>query len=286
MNHLQHYLTKLAEEGSEVAQIALKTQQFGADEVMPGQPLNNFERCHLELDDLTIREEITGEGMNTEIAAEKKWLELGSKEGWHVETKATILENFVREKGLMREFVEFARRSATVDEGGTEGVPDPIVKVRPVGDPDEFVEWRISQDLTDRWGGLNEYNAAIKPLDELTDSGRLTALRDQMWGESTFIVRKDGEFGILFEVEYCSQESEAVRAEDPKWYASLKSQAEVIKTLLAGMKLLAEKFPGVQFGVPDEANIIQNRPAAWAFVADGLLNEQQREELGKALFGL
>ena len=52
MNHLQHYLTKLAEECSEVAQIALKTQQFGPGEVMPGQPLNNFERCHLELDDL------------------------------------------------------------------------------------------------------------------------------------------------------------------------------------------------------------------------------------------
>jgi len=52
MNHLQHYLTKLAEEGSEVAQIALKTQQFGPGEVMPGQPFNNFERCHQELDDL------------------------------------------------------------------------------------------------------------------------------------------------------------------------------------------------------------------------------------------
>lgn len=208
--------------------------------------------------------------MNT-VIAEKKWRELRSKEGWHVETTATILEDFVREKGLMREFVEFARRSATVDEGGTEGVLDPIVKVRPVDDPDEFVEWRISQKLSDRWGEL----------------GRLGPLRDQMWDESTFIVRKDGKFGILFEVEYCSQESEEdLRAEDPKWYASLKSQAEVIKTLLAGMKLLAEKFPGVQFGVPDEANIIQNRPAAWAFVADGLLNEQQREELGKALFGL
>ena len=52
MNHMQYYLTKLAEESSEVAQIALKTQQFGPCEVMPGQPLNNFERCHLELDDL------------------------------------------------------------------------------------------------------------------------------------------------------------------------------------------------------------------------------------------
>lgn len=52
MNHLQYYLTKLAEEGSEVAQIALKTQQFGPAEMMPGQPFNNFKRCHQELDDM------------------------------------------------------------------------------------------------------------------------------------------------------------------------------------------------------------------------------------------
>jgi hypothetical protein len=52
MNKLQHLLTKLAEEGSEIAQIALKTQQFGPSEVMPGQPLTNYQRCHQELNDL------------------------------------------------------------------------------------------------------------------------------------------------------------------------------------------------------------------------------------------
>lgn len=52
MTHVQFYLTKLSEESAEVAQIALKTQQFGPDEVMPGQPLNNYERIHKELDDL------------------------------------------------------------------------------------------------------------------------------------------------------------------------------------------------------------------------------------------
>lgn len=52
MNQLQHLLMKLAEEGSEVAQIALKTAQFGPAEVLPGQPLNNIQRTHLELDDL------------------------------------------------------------------------------------------------------------------------------------------------------------------------------------------------------------------------------------------
>lgn len=52
MKQLQFYLGKMAEECTEVAQIALKTSQFGPGEVMPGQPLNNFERCHQELDDL------------------------------------------------------------------------------------------------------------------------------------------------------------------------------------------------------------------------------------------
>lgn len=52
MKLVQYYLAKLAEEGAEVAQIALKTQQFGPHEAMPGQPLNNFQHCHLELDDL------------------------------------------------------------------------------------------------------------------------------------------------------------------------------------------------------------------------------------------
>ncbi len=52
MSQLQHLLVKLAEEGSEIAQIALKTSQFGAHEIMPGQPHTNFQRCHQELDDL------------------------------------------------------------------------------------------------------------------------------------------------------------------------------------------------------------------------------------------
>ena len=52
MNRLQHLLIKLAEESSEIAQIALKTSQFGPDSKYPGQPLNNFQLCHKEIDDL------------------------------------------------------------------------------------------------------------------------------------------------------------------------------------------------------------------------------------------
>ena len=50
MNRLQFLLTKLAEEASEVAQIALKTQQFGLDEVY--QVDSNKTRCHAEINDL------------------------------------------------------------------------------------------------------------------------------------------------------------------------------------------------------------------------------------------
>lgn len=53
MNELQYYLVKVAEEAAEVAQMALKTSQFGADEKMPGQPYTNFERLVQEFTDLT-----------------------------------------------------------------------------------------------------------------------------------------------------------------------------------------------------------------------------------------
>lgn len=52
LTRYQYLLTKLAEEASEVAQIALKTQQFGADEVYPAQSLTNTQRIHQELIDL------------------------------------------------------------------------------------------------------------------------------------------------------------------------------------------------------------------------------------------
>lgn len=52
MNRLQFLLTKLAEEASEIAQIALKTQQFGLHEMCPGLDETNAQRTHKEIDDL------------------------------------------------------------------------------------------------------------------------------------------------------------------------------------------------------------------------------------------
>jgi NTP pyrophosphatase (non-canonical NTP hydrolase) len=52
LNRQQLLLVKLAEEASEVAQIALKTVQFGAHETCPGLLQDNFERVNAELQDL------------------------------------------------------------------------------------------------------------------------------------------------------------------------------------------------------------------------------------------
>lgn len=52
MNRLQFLLTKLAEEGTEVAQIALKTSQFGMKEKHPDLAQNNEQRIKAELNDL------------------------------------------------------------------------------------------------------------------------------------------------------------------------------------------------------------------------------------------
>lgn len=167
-------------------------------------------------------------------------------------------------------------------------VPDPEVNVHPLGKPEEWEVWNISQNLTDRWGDINYHNADNKPLELLEDDDTLLErLCAQMWDELTFIVRKDGKFGILFEAEFCSLESEEhAKDGDPDWYATLKPHAEVVKALLDGMQPLAARYPGVQFAVPDESQVINDRPAAWAFVPDGLLSAEQREELGKALLDL
>jgi hypothetical protein len=167
-------------------------------------------------------------------------------------------------------------------------VPDPEVNVHPLGKPEEWEVWNISQNLTDRWGDINYHNADNKPLELLVDDDALfERLCAQMWDELTFIVRKDGKFGILFEAEFFSLESEEhAKDDDPDWYATLKPHAEVVKALLDGMQPLAARYPGVQFAVPDKSQVINDRPAAWAFIPDGLLSAEQREELGKALLDL
>lgn len=78
---------------------------------------------------------------------------------------------------------------------------DPHVRVRTVANPNEWSSWPISVNLTDRWGDINWHDGENKPLAALVeDPALLERLRAQMWDECTFITRKDGKFGLLFEV--------------------------------------------------------------------------------------
>jgi hypothetical protein len=170
-------------------------------------------------------------------------------------------------------------------------VPDPIVKVRPIVSDAEWEEWKISQNLTDRWGEINSYNAENKPFELLEFNQPLfEKLLQQMWSEDTFIVRKDGRFGILFELEMTSLESDGY--EDPESEAQrlsnsqLRPAEEVVTYLKAELAKIAPRFPEVEFCIPDENEICNGRPAVWAFVADGLLKDDQRDVLGTALASL
>lgn len=83
LTRYQYLLTKLAEEASEVAQIALKTQQFGANEVYPEQSLTNTQRIHSELIDLLAIVEMLNEEFNFgfETSLEETWFnKLAKKE--------------------------------------------------------------------------------------------------------------------------------------------------------------------------------------------------------------
>lgn len=74
MNKFQYLFGKLAEENSEVAQNALKTQIFGATAHAPipkdlGHPIvptmyDNFKLCHMELDDEMAVIELLNEQFN------------------------------------------------------------------------------------------------------------------------------------------------------------------------------------------------------------------------------
>ena len=54
MNADQYHLCKIAEECAEVAQRALKAQQFGLGETQEGQAFNNLERLISEFHDLFV----------------------------------------------------------------------------------------------------------------------------------------------------------------------------------------------------------------------------------------
>ncbi len=72
MNLNQYFLIKLAEEASEVAQIALKAAHFGLSEIQPGRAETNAERVYAELNDLLAMVHRLGE-----VSGGEFWFDIG-----------------------------------------------------------------------------------------------------------------------------------------------------------------------------------------------------------------
>lgn len=148
--------------------------------------------------------------------------------------------------------------------------------------------WNIEQNLTDRWGTLNSYMAERKPSLAILalDAPLLETLCHEMYDETTFISRKDGQFGVYYEIEFASLESEAENQEGDLNPIEYEPHAKVVAHLLEGINKVASQYPNVEFCIPDATNIINDRPAIWAFVKSGTLTSAERANLGDTLFNL
>src|SRR6202041_3794099 len=102
----------------------------------------------------------------------------------------------------------------------------------------------------------------------------------------TFVVRKDGAYGLLFEVEYLALESDAHEGIDPSILRSLRPYEEVVMNLRRRAWPLTRRFRGVSFSIAPPEEVFRERPGIWGFVPDGLLSLAEREALGTALLNL
>lgn len=164
-------------------------------------------------------------------------------------------------------------------------IVDPLVDVTIITGYGDGVpgKWAISQNLTDRWGELNHHNKSAKPLAPLeNDSELLESLRTQMCGEESFIVRKDGQYGILCELEFLSQESESHYPAADQY----KPYDEMVQLLITETTALALQFPQVHFAIPAQSEVVHGRPAVWAYFPHHRLNDDERKVLLDGLLGL
>lgn len=138
--------------------------------------------------------------------------------------------------------------------------------------------WNIEQNLTTRDGELNDVFLETKPglALLLTMADVLAELQGLMVGEDTFVVRKDGKFGILFEIEYCSQESEA---EGDVLDMTCKPHAVVVEALKKGLLELEVAYPEIEFCIPPTYTVVKDRPAVWGYASRRVANTMFADEL-------
>lgn len=90
MTLAQYHLIKIAEEASEVAQIALKAAHFGLSETQPGGLFTNAQRIYGELNDLLAMVHRLGEVSNGEF-----WFDIGSPDHVAIANKLAKVEHYL-----------------------------------------------------------------------------------------------------------------------------------------------------------------------------------------------
>ena len=160
----------------------------------------------------------------------------------------------------------------------------PCIEVTLPGSGGIIAPWNLCQ-LSDRWGEVLPHAPQLLAEKVGADSELHARLCLQMWDEVTFIAHKDDQFGLLFEIEYESIESDAREGAESGEDSGddLRPYATVAEQLLRDLVHLQEQFPEVQFCVPEPGAVYKGRPAVWGFAADGALTDERRERLGHML---
>lgn len=146
----------------------------------------------------------------------------------------------------------------------------------------EKVSWSLQHNLTDRWGDLNCYALPEKPalpaLLLTQPDGTLDYLRSRMVTEDSFIAFKDGQFGLLHEIEYCSAESDGETGQAGQAYPR---EADLVQALIRGVRALAPRMPRLELAVlPGGTDLTRDgRPAVWAWASMTTLSDMTDKEL-------
>lgn len=198
---------------------------------------------------------------------------------------AAVGEIYPSEKDLLADLNRYASTWGKIESADKKLLPGEVL-VRTTASVGFDVKWDIIPWLSDCRGRLiidrnsQEYLTAAKAL--ANDQLLQKRLQNMMRKEVTCIAQKEGEFGILFEVEYLSAESaEAFAAFDDEY----PPEIEMFERLSGYAKQLEAKFPGQLFVVPEPAVIIHGRPALWTFVPLDGATAESLDAIAEACLG-
>jgi len=161
----------------------------------------------------------------------------------------------------------------------------PVV-VRDVRSPDVWTTWRLSPNLTTREGAIRRKRVNRKACAILEANPEFfEEVSEGIYSDLGMIATKDGAFGALYALEYCTHESypRSPRIEmPPAWIrGDLEdpiTNEQMALRMLRNARPLVERYPEAAFAVPHETEFYDNRVLFWAFVPHGLLRDARQAE--------